>query len=87
MSKLNPSGGTQKASLGLRGTDKAVDPHSAEIYTELALKVMGVNELLGGDPGEQRRGHAQGQALGWCRIERGGAVHKEGGKEVSEEEK
>ena len=48
---------------------------------------MGVSELLGGDPGEQRRGHAQGQALGWCRIERGGAVHKEGGKEVSEEEK
>lgn len=87
MSELNPSGGTQKASLELRGTDKAGDARSAEIYTELAPKAMEVSELLGGDSGEHRRGQAQGQALGWRRTERGGAVYKEGGKEVSEEEK
>lgn len=48
---------------------------------------MGVHGLLRGDPGGQRGGQAQCQALGWPKTGGEGAIHKEGGKEVSEEEK
>lgn len=48
---------------------------------------MGAHGLLQGDPGGQRGEQAQCQALGWPKTGREGAVHKEGGKEVSEEEK
>lgn len=48
---------------------------------------MGVHGLLQGDPGGQRGGQAQCQALGWPKTGGEGAIHKEGVKEVSEEEK